>query len=278
MGTSDLEAGQRLDLGAKIDYSRKRKGWTLAILAEKSGYDERTIGNVIHGRPTRLKTVYEICSVLGIDIDQISAKPPKIADERHGGYNVDNYIDYLGQFYSVRRNFTEDNTIFRSVFNFRWSDASHCLEFDEHHRYIDQQTKRVHDYTQSGEVFISNQMGLVHLMTVVKGAVRLLTLTKLIPPDTDTMEGVVVTQSKTGAYIRPSISPVFFTKLKSPASIEQLMGTVGPLYPHDDGYAEFVARLNEVESRTVLFAQTNRDIDDRGRYASDLNFKPVFRN
>jgi transcriptional regulator with XRE-family HTH domain len=278
MGASDLEAEQRLDLGAKIDHSRKRKGWTLAILAEKSGYDERTIGNVIHGRPTRLKTVYEICSVLGIDIDQLSVKPPKIAGEKHGGYVLENYSEYLGQFYSVRRNFTEDDTIFRSVFDFRWSDTNHCLEFVEQQRYIDRRTKKLHDYTQSGEVFISNQMGSVHLVTIARGAVRLLTLTKLIPPDDDTMEGVVVTQSKTGAFMRPSVSPVFFTKLKSPASIDQLMGTIGPLYPHDDGYAEFVARLNEVENKTVLFAQINGDMDGPSGYTSDLNFKPIFRN
>jgi transcriptional regulator with XRE-family HTH domain len=278
MGTSDLEPEQRLQLGAKIDYSRKRRGWTLAVLAEKSGYDERTIGNVIHGRPTRLKTVHEICSVLEIDVEQLSNKPARIASERHGGYNLENYSDYLGQFYAVRRNFTEDNSVFRSIFKFQWSDTNHCLEFEEHQRYIDRLTKKLQDYTQSGQVFISNQMNLVHLVTIEKGAVRLLTMTKLIPPDADTMEGVVVTQSKNGAYMRPSVSPIFFTKLAAPATIEQMMGTVGPLYPHDDGYGELVAKLSEVENKTVLFSETRHEPDSLNGYSGGASFKPTLRN
>src|SRR5215207_5947011 len=51
----------------KIERALLRKNWTRVHLADLTGYDERTIRNVLHGKPVREQTVIDICEALGIE-------------------------------------------------------------------------------------------------------------------------------------------------------------------------------------------------------------------
>src|SRR5215203_2823199 len=53
----------------KIERALVRKSWTRVHLAEITGYDERTIRNVLGAKPVRDQTVIDICQALGIEPD-----------------------------------------------------------------------------------------------------------------------------------------------------------------------------------------------------------------
>src|SRR5262245_23105920 len=80
MGLERLEEAARLMLGQRIERARNSKRLTLADLASRAGYDERTIRNVIKGQKTRIGTVEDICKVLEISVTERSSDT---ADEAH---------------------------------------------------------------------------------------------------------------------------------------------------------------------------------------------------
>jgi hypothetical protein len=49
----------------KIERALVRKNWTRVHLAEVTGYDERTIRNVLGAKPVREQTVIDICQASG---------------------------------------------------------------------------------------------------------------------------------------------------------------------------------------------------------------------
>ena len=51
----------------KIERALVRKSWTRVHLAELTGYDERTIRNVLGAKPVRDQTIIDICQALGIE-------------------------------------------------------------------------------------------------------------------------------------------------------------------------------------------------------------------
>src|SRR5262249_22483132 len=64
MGLERLDEAARLMLGQRIERARNNKRLTLADLAGRAGYDERTIRNVIKGQKTRVWTIEDICKVI----------------------------------------------------------------------------------------------------------------------------------------------------------------------------------------------------------------------
>jgi DNA-binding Xre family transcriptional regulator len=53
----------------KIERALGRRSWTRVHLAELTGYDERTIRNVLGAKPVRDQTIIDICQALGIEPD-----------------------------------------------------------------------------------------------------------------------------------------------------------------------------------------------------------------
>ena len=53
----------------KIERALVRRSWTRVHLAELTGYDERTIRNVLGAKPVRDQTIIDICQALGIEPD-----------------------------------------------------------------------------------------------------------------------------------------------------------------------------------------------------------------
>lgn len=253
MTDADIESGARRALGDSIDQARKRLGWTLEELAAKAGYDERTIRNVIKGDSTRIKTVHNICTAAGINYNEaVSHETTLISSEEYGGYTFNHYDDYVGTFFAYRRSFTFSKNILRSFYVIEWSEKKKCLTFSETQAYTSQNLKKTVNFSQKGEIFISNNVGLLHLMTRHEGAVRLITLTKMRFDDL-TMHGVVLTQSQRSFYYQPSISPIFFQKAAEEPP-ENLAAMVGPIVPGHEEYDSLNETLAEVERNIGIFA------------------------
>jgi len=144
-------------------------------LADVTGYDERTIRNVLGGRPVRDQTVTDICEALEIEpILEAVGQPAAVADPKYGEYPRGPYRKYEGGYFAYRRSFSSDAGLMRTVVVFEWADEEGLI-FSEHSQF--QTGRRQIDNSQKGHVYISQMTGLLHLVTSVEGAVRLITLT-----------------------------------------------------------------------------------------------------
>jgi hypothetical protein len=182
------------------------------------------------------------------------AKAAPIADEAHGGYTLKHFDDYVGLYHVYRRSFTFPNNLVRSLYEIKWSDERSCLVFTENQRYRSSEGNRTQDYSQEGEVFISNTIGLLHLLTKEEGALRLITLTKLRLDDMS-LQGIVLTQAQGPFYYQPSASPIFFRKLNGD---DEAKKKVGPLRPADEDYDDIHLALAEIEKNIGIFALGGR--------------------
>lgn len=256
MSAGELDEAAREQLGRRIDDARKKIGYTLVQLAQRAGYDERTIRNVIKGRPTRVATLRDICKVVGIGVEAgLADKPVEIADKDHGGYTRNHFESYIGLFYAYRRSFSFPKNIIRSLYEFTWNGERGCLVFREVQQYESPNLKRIMDFSQEGEVFISNMTGLIHLLTKAEGSLRLITLTKLRATDR-MIRGVVLTQAQGEFYHQPSVSPIFFQAADTNASFDELAGRAGPIQPGNPDYQRINAALADIERRVAIFALT----------------------
>jgi transcriptional regulator with XRE-family HTH domain len=254
VSADELDETARAEFGRRIDGARKKIGFTLVQLAQRAGYDERTVRNVIKGRPTRLTTLRDICKVIGIGLDAQEARV-EIADKEHGGYTLNHFASYVGLFYAYRRSFSFPKNIIRSLYEFAWNDERGCLVFREAQHYDSPNLKQTIDFSQDGEVFISNMTGLIHLLTKAEGALRLVTLTKLRVADR-AIRGVVLTQAQGEFYYQPSVSPIFFQAVDTKASLDALAQRAGPIQPGDPDYQRINAALTDIERRVGIFALT----------------------
>src|SRR5262249_19835281 len=129
------------------------------------------------------------------------------------------------------------------------------LAFREMQRYGSPDLKCMIDFSQDGEVFISNTTGLIHLLTKAEGSLRLVTLTKLRASDR-VIRGVVLTQAQGDFYYQPSVSPIYFQAAKPHVPLEELAQRIGPIQPGDPDYGYANATLNEIERKVGIFALT----------------------
>uniref|UniRef100_A0A7C1NYF7 XRE family transcriptional regulator n=1 Tax=Agrobacterium albertimagni TaxID=147266 RepID=A0A7C1NYF7_9HYPH len=251
---TDLSAEERRHTGLRIDRERRNQGLSFVTLAERTGYDERTIRNVVKGLPTRPATLSEICQALNIDVHG-NPEPQSnqfVADEAHGSYSFSQCEDYIGHYYATRRSFSARNHLVRSIFDIFWSDSKRCLCFHEHQRFAAKNGRAV-DYSQQGEVFVSKLSGLIHLQTMVDGSIRLITLTRLRMDD-QTMNGVVLTQAPQTFYFKPSLSPIFLQKTDSSYTLDELASEVRSITPQEEDFHHANEYLLEIERNIGLFA------------------------
>ena len=249
MGLERIDDAARVMLGQRIERARNSKRLTLADLASRAGYDERTIRNVIKGQKTRVGTIEDICKVLEISVTERSSDT---ADEAHGGYTYNLYNEYVGFYYACRRSFSFPGNLLQSIYEIRWNKELGCLFFEETQRYRATPAKDMQDYSQSGEIFISGRIGLLHLVTMAEGALRLVTLSKLGLDGT--MKGIVLTQAPGPFYWHPAVSPILFRKADPELSAEELHKVIGPIPPDSAEYQDLNQSLIDIEQNVGKFA------------------------
>ena len=141
---------QRSKLTRRVESERDRLGYSLEQMAKRAGYNERTIRNFLNGKSTRRRTKIDICTAVGIDIQQEQtskrAKQVQAADDEHGAYNRDQFREYVGCFFAYRRSFETDGNIIRSLYEFFWSDKDGCLRFKETLQYHSLRLNRIVKY------------------------------------------------------------------------------------------------------------------------------------
>jgi hypothetical protein len=187
-----------------------------------------------------------VCAALKIQVEN--------GDEDHGGYVFENFKDYVGHYYVFRRR-RFPNNIVRSAFDVSWNEKRGCLIFEEHQRYHSQETHTDNDYSQSGEVFYSHEIGLLHFVSRFKGAVRLMTVSKFSRsnPSDLVLRGIVLTQTNTQAQYQPFAAAVIFKKVGKLTG-DHLTHGAKSYHPPDLEYEQLNQELLDVERHLAIFA------------------------
>jgi hypothetical protein len=94
--------------------------------------------------------------------------------------------------------------------------------------------------------------GLMHFLTTVEGAVRLVTLTKMIGGE-ELMRGAVLTQIDRDSHYVPSISPIVLMKLSNYLP-ERHRAMAGPIEERADEYEFASAELERTETSVIRIA------------------------
>ncbi len=131
----------------------------------------------------------------------------------------------------------------------KWSEGE-GLVFHDHGQF--RAGHKQVDNSQSGHVYISQTTGLMHFVTSVEGAVRLITLTKMFGGE-EIMRGAVLTQIDRDAHYLPAFSPIVLTKLRS-YEPEKHRAMNGPVDEHDEEYSFICAELHQTEARVIEIA------------------------
>ena len=266
------EEGRRHALGQRIERQRQALRITYEQLARKSGFDERTIRNIVRGQPCRPWTLLAVCEAVGLPVDETNPAPAAFADEAHGGYSRRSMERYVGRYHAFRRAAGRSDRIRNSVFEFAWLPERGCLGFRERQRQPDGACQ-VQELGQSGEVYANELAGLIHLLTIAQGMVRTITLTQLQPPEL-VMKGGVFTQARVHFYRRPSLSAIVLRKLPVGApEVEVLAGDATPDLP---GYAALAAALAEAE-RYVLLLTLGDEAAPRPQEPADGAYDTIAR-
>jgi transcriptional regulator with XRE-family HTH domain len=240
-------------LGAAIQKKRKSIGYTQITLATQSSCSDRIIRTIEGGGKTRPSILRRICEVLGISLENYKVNYNVISDEKYGSYSLDHFNGYIGVYFAIRRGLSQSHqsNFLRTIYKFKWSEKKRCLRFFEYHKYTSSDGQLI-NHSQNGDIYISNEIGLLHLLTSKKGAIRLVTLSKISRP-ANILQGVVLTQLVDSIHYSPAVAPIYLQKVSRAPDRSELASVVGPISPAHEDYQTIAARIEEVERKVVYF-------------------------
>jgi transcriptional regulator with XRE-family HTH domain len=198
------------------------KKMTQAELADAADIHEKTIQNLLSGRSVRDQTLFDVCMVLGLDFDKVRAawakegrvNEPRDAPEPNGtegraapvymgAYTRAGVDHYIGSYLTIRPSFTIEGGIMAYRTDVSWEDDWPSLVFQER----DRPDK---PFLHRGRLYIPASSMFVHLVSLTKGAMRMVIVSQLGP--TAQMRGLVTTLAKQRAQLVPVSAPIAYLK------------------------------------------------------------------
>ncbi|MGH6925132.1 MAG: hypothetical protein ACRED5_15470, partial [Propylenella sp.] len=227
-----LENGAPREKTAKLSLHQLSNAVTVRLKA--SHHDEAVLpevhspeqakGNIasvpLFPNRSRLKRAHRKAEILGraARAQSIAPAPSAIAGEIFGGYTINQVRGYIGYFKVFRRSFTLPDRMGASVYEVYWPEGGGCLQFRE--------VRGKEDFHHDGNVYISSTTGIVHLLTIYRGELRLFTLMTR-PYPALVMRGVLLTQADAVPSYLPAASPVLFRKADKRDTLEILLARSG---------------------------------------------------
>lgn len=256
MDADDEDLNFRLARAKSILQALRNKSWTRVYLAQKSGYDERTIRNLLKGTPVRDQTVIDVCKLLDIEPElEDASEYVDAADDRHGGYTRTPFRKYEGIFLGYKRSFKKAGCFVRNFMSVTWDEDAEVFRFGDHFRY-----KHRGDWVErnrTGEIFISPMTDLLHFLLVDDGSVRLATLMKMRGRE-EIMRGTIASYAQNVMFFQPANS-AFLLEKSGIGDVAQLMEALPRLVePGQDGYVDVKNEIEFIE-RDILFNCRNTD-------------------
>jgi transcriptional regulator with XRE-family HTH domain len=228
------------------------KKLTQAELADAADMHEKTIQNLLAGRPVRDQTLFDVCMVLGLDFDRVKASlAPKngaprnapepngaiegrAAPEYMGAYTRAGVDHYIGGYLTLRPSFSVPDGIMAYRTDISWDEEWPSLLFQER----DRPDK---PFMHRGRVYIPTSSSYVHLVSLTKGAMRSVMVTQLGP--SGQMRGLIMTLHKQRAAFVPVSAPIAYVKCDDFAALE--LGEVTPARAASAGYRQIIDEVVE---------------------------------
>lgn len=230
---------------ARIKTAMIEKKMTQAELADAADCHEKTIQNLLHGRPVRDQTLFDVCMVLGLDFDEIKVvwsgqaaardEPGKpsaskdIAPIYMGAYSRAAVDHYIGSYLTLRPSFTIEGQLVAYRTNISWDGDWPSLLFEEGER-------PDATYAHRGRLYIPASSMFIHLVSLTKGAMRMVIVSQI---DRDgMMRGLVTTLNKQKAVLVPVSAPIVY--LRKDSFDASAFGDIAPGHEHYDKYAALI--------------------------------------
>jgi transcriptional regulator with XRE-family HTH domain len=231
---------------ARIRTAMIEKKLTQAELADAADCHEKTIQNLLHGRPVRDQTLFDVCMVLGLDFDEVKAswngqasrdEPGRpglgrdVAPGYMGAYTRAAVEDYIGSYLTLRPAFSVPGTIVAYRTDISWDPDWPSLLFQERDR-------PDAPYAHRGRLYVPAASMFIHLVSLTKGAMRMIVVSQL--DRTGQMRGLITTLNKQRAVLVPVSAPIVYRKLDGFSGVA--LGEVDASHPSFDSYKQL---LNE---------------------------------
>jgi DNA-binding Xre family transcriptional regulator len=232
-------------------------------LADAADCHEKTVQNLLAGKPVRQQTLFDVCMVLGLDYELIRAtwagevpgsvavtgegsamthasasdSPTPagmggdIAPVYMGAYTRAGVDHFIGAYLTLRPHFSDPTRIMAYRTEIQWDPAWPSLTFQESDRPDS-------GYAHRGRVYIPASAPYIHLVSLTKGAMRMVIVSQ---PDRDgTMRGIMTTQHKNGAMLVPVSTTIVYALRPDFSGL-----TLGEIKPADSNYRSYHQLLSE---------------------------------
>lgn len=227
-------------------------------LADAADCHEKTIQNLLAGRPVRDQTLFDVCMVLDLDFDDVKcawagrqsttaskapeagraaaaaattgafdshmphsekpARAPGIAPLYMGGYTRSAVDHYIGSYLTLRPAFDGGCEIIAYRTEVFWSDLANALCFRE-------QDRPDAAYSHRGHLYIPSSSMFIHLVSLTKGAMRMVLLSQI--DQFGKMRGIITTLNKAiGAAFTPVAAPIVYDRRQDFGGVS--FGTIAP--------------------------------------------------
>src|SRR5262245_45161210 len=237
------------------------KKMTQAELADAADIHEKTIQNLLAGRPVRDQTLFDVCMVLGLDFDRVKvaqagserprrdapepngAPQARAAPEYMGAYTRAGVDAYIGSYLTLRPSFSVPDGVMAYRTDITWDDDWPSLLFQE-------RVRPDKPFLHRGRVYIPTSSSYIHLVSLTKGAMRMVMVSQLGPAGQ--MRGLITTLHKQRAQFVPVSAPIVYVRREDfegldlgeiPATRAAMLGyrhTLDEVF--EQGYARLLAR------------------------------------
>ena len=216
-------AAERSAALALIRTAMVEKKLTQAALADASDCHEKTIQNLMRGRPVRDQTLFDVCMVLGLGYENIKAAwgggedasngPMDLKGE--GGFVAPVYMgaytraavdQYIGTYLTLRPAFLVPGTIVAYRTEVVWDPEWPSLLFEERDR-------PDAPFSHRGRLYIPTSSMFIHLVSLTKGAMRMVVVSQI--DQAGIMRGLITTLNKQRASYTPVSAPIVYARRDS---------------------------------------------------------------
>lgn len=225
-------------IAARVREELARRRLSRQALADLAKISISTLEKALAGRrPFTLATTIRLEEALGATL-RVAVRAPAptgLAPETLGAYSRPAVAWLEGEYLTLRPSFESPGAVYAYRTEIAWDEASSSLVFREAGR-------QDVDFTQKGQVSLSNQSGHIYLVTSVQGQFRLITLSR--PSIGGEMYGVLATlQAGHGSHLTPAAAPIALVPMRRVS--EPAFGRIGAGEPHYEDYKATLARVTD---------------------------------
>jgi hypothetical protein len=221
------------------------KKLTQAELADAADCHEKTIQNLLQGKPVREQTLFDVAMVLGLDYQRLkecwfgsmsTVQPMElkgdggvVAPTYMGAYTRAAVDHYIGSYLTLRPAFAKPDSIVAYRTDIVWDPEWPSLLFEERDR-------PDAPFSHRGRLYIPASSMFIHFVSLTKGAMRMVLVSQI--DQGGEMRGLITTLNKQRAMFVPVSSPIVYVK-----QAEFKSAALGELTPKSAAYAGYKALL-----------------------------------